>query len=122
MLSNVEEKQKSGDDYAARVYVIVSDGFFFWQTRAISYVWASNMAKNTTWPNAFTEKATMVAIQSGDEHVGEWISEKRNVLQDVKTLLGSDVTYIDAVAIMTDTDNSEQSAVAYYGDIFFTED
>jgi len=120
ILSDVEETKKSGDDYAARVYVVISDGFFFWQTRALSYVWASKQAKGSTWPNAFTGKATMVAVESGEDSVGEWVEEKRNVLDDINNLLGIDATRIDAVAIMTDTDNSRQSATAYYGDIFFT--
>lgn len=120
ILSDVEETKKSGDDYAARVYVVISDGIFFWQTRALSYVWASKQAKGSTWPNAFTGKATMVAVESGEDSVGEWVEEKRNVLDDINNLLGIDATRIDAVAIMTDTDNSRQSATAYYGDIFFT--
>ncbi|MGB5726749.1 MAG: DUF3047 domain-containing protein [Thiogranum sp.] len=120
ILSDVEETKKSGDDYAARVYVVISDGFFFWQTRALSYVWASKQAKGSTWPNAFTGKATMLAVESGEDSVGEWVEEKRNVLDDINNLLGIDATRIDAVAIMTDTDNSRQSATAYYGDIFFT--
>ena len=120
VLSNVEETKKSGDDYAARVYVVISEGFFFWQTRALSYVWASEQAKGNSWPNAFTSKATMVAVRSGENSVGEWVQEKRNVLDDINNLLGIDATKIDAVAIMTDTDNSKQSATAYYGDIFFT--
>jgi len=120
ILSDVEETKQSGDDYAARVYVVISDGFFFWQTRALSYVWASKQAKGSTWPNAFTGKATMVAVESGEDSVGEWVEEKRNVLDDINNLLGIDATRIDAVAIMTDTDNCRQSATAYYGDIFFT--
>ena len=62
----------------------------------------------------------MVAVQSGNEKVGEWVQEKRNILEDIKNLLGINATRINAVAIMTDTDNSRQSATAYYGDIFFT--
>jgi hypothetical protein len=120
VLNNVEETQKSGDDYAARVYVVISDGLFFWQTRALSYAWASRQPKGSSWPNAFTDKATMVAVESGQDLVGEWVEEKRNILDDIRNLLGIDATTIDAVAIMTDTDNSKQSVTAYYGDIFFT--
>lgn len=120
ILSNVDETQKSGDDYAARVYVVISGGFLFWKTRAISYVWASNKPKESHWPNAFTENALMIASQSGDEYVGDWINEKRNILDDIQNLLGIDATEINGVAIMTDTDNSKQSATAYYGNIFFT--
>ena len=64
VLDNVEETLKSGDDFAARVFVVVSDGLFFWQTRALSYAWASQQPKGSSWPNAFTDKATMVAVQS----------------------------------------------------------
>lgn len=120
VLNNVEEKQKSGDDYAARVYVVISDGLFFWQTRALSYAWASKQPKGSSWPNAFTDKATMVAVESGEGLAGEWVEEKRNILDDIRNLLGIDATRVDAVAIMTDTDNSKQTATAYYGNIFFT--
>ena len=35
ILNGVDETKKSGDDYAARVYVVISGGVFFWRTRAI---------------------------------------------------------------------------------------
>lgn len=120
VLNNVQETVKDGDDYAARVYVVISDGFFFWQTRALSYVWSSKQTEGSTWPNAFSSRATMVAVKSGEELVGEWAKEKRNILYDIKHLLESDVTDIKAIAIMTDADNSQQTVTAYYGDIYFT--
>jgi len=119
-LNEVDETQKSGDDYAARVYVVISGGIFFWRTRAISYAWASKQPKNSNWPNAFTKSATMVAVESGPTLTGQWVTEKRNILEDIEKLLGIDKKQIDAIAIMTDTDNSKQSATAYYGDIYFT--
>ncbi|MGD8570377.1 MAG: DUF3047 domain-containing protein [Gammaproteobacteria bacterium] len=120
VLEGVEETQKSGDDYPARVYVVISGGIFFWRTRALSYVWASRQAKGSVWHSAFTDNATMAAVESGPDKVGRWVHEKRNILDDIKKLLQLDKTEINAVAIMTDTDNSKQSATAYYGDIYFT--
>jgi len=122
VLKEVDETKKSGDDYAARVYVVISGGILFWRTRAISYAWASQQPKNSHWPNAFTDHAVMVAVESGPELSGQWVSEKRNILKDIEDLLGIDRTSIDAVAIMTDTDNSLQSATAYYGNIYFSAD
>ena len=121
-LGELDETKKSGDDYAARVYVVISGGMFFWRTRAINYTWASAQAKGSSWPNAYTGNVIMVAVDSGQEYAGQWVTQKRNVLQDLKMLHGIDKTHIDAVAIMTDTDNSNRSATAYYGDIYFTED
>lgn len=120
VLNDIDETKKTGDDYAARVYVLMSSGLFFWQTRALSYVWSSEQPQGSHWPNAFSTKAMMIAVESGEELQGKWVNEKRNVLEDIKHFLGSDVTHINAVAIMTDTDNSQQSAVAYYGDIYFS--
>jgi len=119
LLQGVDERSKGGDDYAARIYVVFSGGLFFWRTRAINYVWSSNQPPGTIWDNAFTAKAKMVAVQSGDARLHQWVAEKRNIAADYRKLFGKDIGTIDAVAIMTDTDNSGQHAVAYYGDIWF---
>jgi hypothetical protein len=121
-LQGNDETSKQGDDYAVRIYVVVDGGLWFWRTRAISYVWASAMPKGSHWPNAYTANAMMVAVESGTAGTGQWLSERRNVLMDLQGLHGIDTTDINAVAIMTDTDNSGQTAIAYYGDIYFSAD
>ena len=119
LLQGVNEQSKPGDDYPARVYVVFSGGLFFWNTRAINYVWSSNQPVGTTWSNAFTGNAKMVAVESGEERLGQWVNEQRNVAEDYRRLFGGEPGTVDAVAIMTDTDNSGQSAIAWYGDIWF---
>lgn len=120
-LGNINEQAKSGDDYAARVYVIVSGGFAFWRTKAINYVWASTSPKGKIWPNAFAgDHAMMIALRSSNDKTGTWYTEKRNILADLKQQFGEDIRYIDAVAVMTDTDNAHDKVTAYYGDIYFS--
>ncbi len=122
-LGRMNERAKLGDDYAARVYVIVSSGWAFWKTRAINYVWSANQQKQTVWPNAFVGKnAVMIALRGRQDATGVWYQQKRNVKADLKQQFGEDIRYIDALAIMTDTDNAKGHAVAYYGDIFFSAD
>ena len=116
-LDGLDETTKVGDDYAARVYVVISTGPFFWQTRAISYVWSGAHAVGDEWPNAYTDKATMVALHSGNALAGEWVEETRNLLADVQRFVGPEITTANAVALMSDTDDSQLSATAYYGDI-----
>lgn len=121
-LGKIDEQTKAGDDFAARVYVLVSGGLVSWNTKAINYVWASTSPKGKTWPNPFAgEHAIMVAVRSSSDKTGTWTIEKRNIRADFKQLTGEDMAYIDAVAIMTDTDNAKGKVVAYYGDIYFTE-
>jgi len=116
------ERSKKGDDYPARIYVIFSTGPWFWDTRALNYVWSTAMPVGESWPNAFTSKARMIAVQSGGDRIGGWVTEKRNVREDIATLFGIQVDTIEAIALMTDTDNSSSEAVAYYGDIYFSAD
>lgn len=122
-LTGLNEQSKPGDDYAARVYVVVKGGLAFWQTRAINYVWAGNSQKDRIWPNAFAgDHAMMLALRGSEAPLQTWQHEKRDIRADFKRLFGEDITVIDAVAIMTDTDNSGRTASAAYGDLWFSKD
>jgi len=105
---------KAGDDYAARVYVIFPS-ILFWKSKAINYIWASTLPKGESVPNPFTSNAIMMAVQSGDENTDKWITEKRNVYEDYKKLFGSEPPKAGGIAIMTDTDNTGESVIAWYG-------
>jgi len=119
-LQGLQEKTRSGDDYAARIYVVLERGIFFWNTRALNYVWSGSQSVGSSWPNAYSDHAVLLAVESGAEHAGHWRQYKRDLRQDLKDYLGVTPDYIDAVAIMTDTDNSGLNATAYYGDIWFS--
>jgi hypothetical protein len=62
----------------------------------------------------------MIALRSSSDQTGIWYTEKRNILADLKQQFGEELRYIDAVAIMTDTDNAHGIVTAYYGDIYFS--
>nr|NJM04068.1 DUF3047 domain-containing protein [Desulfobacula sp.] len=118
-----DEKQKEGDDYAARIYVVVSGGLAVWNTRALNYVWAQNSQAGETWPNAFArDNAVMMALRSAKDPLSAWQTEKRNIREDFIRLFGKEVRYIDAVVLMSDTDNTGNKVTAYYGDIYFSRD
>jgi len=120
-LQGVNEQSKSGDDYPARLYVVVDGGLIPWNSKAVNYVWASTSARGQSWGNAFLpNNAKMIAVRGAQDKPGGWVREKRNVRADFKRLFGKDIRYIDAVAIMTDTDNSGQQASAAYADVFFS--
>lgn len=118
-IDSLDEQSKQGDDYAARIYVIVKRGLMPWNTLALNYVWSSNDEPLEFWPNAYTDKAIMIPLQNSG--IGrQWEAEKVNVKADIKKYLGIEVSHIDAIAIMTDTDNSQLHAIASYRDIYFT--
>jgi len=87
-----------GDDYPARVYVIVQDRLAFWRLRSINYVWASTSPQGKRWPSAFAgNSVVMIAQRSGPSGIGTWHQEKRNVRADIQQYFGDGITYLDAV-------------------------
>ena len=56
---------------------------------------------------------------SGPGHLNRWVAEERNVYADYKRIFNQEPPEISGVAIMTDSDNTGESAVAWYGDIVF---
>jgi len=141
-ISNVLEKgdltQKTGDDYAARIYVIfdydpkdlslsekikylAANTFSGKDTilRAINYIWANKAEKGTVAPNAYTKWSQLHVLQSGNEKVGMWISESQNIVEDYKKSFGENPPRISAIAIMTDTDSTHEMAMGYFSNIIF---
>lgn len=121
VLPGADERTRAGDDYPARVYVVFSQGLQFWRTRAINYVWSNRQPIGSSWPNAFVGNARMVAVESGSDRAGTWVSERRDVRADYRRLFGEEPGSADAVAIMTDTDNTGSTVTAWYGDLWFGE-
>src|SRR3972149_3379867 len=59
-----DERTKGGDDYAARVYVVVPS-VLFWKTRAVDYLWANRLSRGGFVPNASPGTAVPVAGERG---------------------------------------------------------
>ncbi|MDA8429504.1 MAG: DUF3047 domain-containing protein [Geobacteraceae bacterium] len=113
-----DEKSKKGDDFAARLCVFFPHGFFS-KTPAICYVWANKLLKGEHVANPFTANIITLAADSGEELAGRWTFHQRNILEDYRRFFGEEPPRIGAVALMTDTDNTGESAIGYYGDISF---
>jgi hypothetical protein len=122
ILDKTDEQTKQGDDYPARIYVVKEGGWAPWRTRSMNYVWSSSQSEGSVWRSAYTDQSMMVAVNSGDAKAGQWQSARRNVRQDFKNYFGEDIRKIDVVAIMTDTDNTNSRATAWYTDIYFSSD
>jgi len=133
-----DERSKKGDDYAARIYVTFRyepDRVSMWERSqyeayrllygeyppggSINYIWANKLEKGASVDSTYTDRSKMVAVESGPEGVGEWRTEQRNVYEDYRRLFGQDPPRPLAIAVMTDTDNTGETAMAYYDDLQF---
>jgi hypothetical protein len=62
----------------------------------------------------------MIVASSGAAGVGAWQSLTRDVRADFRRAFGEEPGALRAVGVLTDTDNTDGHAEAWYGDIRFT--
>lgn len=116
ILDKGDARIKGGDDYAARLYVVFPH-WFFPMTRSVNYIWANKLPKGSTLPSLYAANSVMVAVQSGPENIGRWVTERRNVREDFRRIFGEEPPAVGAIVIMTDTDNTGETALAWYDDV-----
>ncbi len=68
-------------------------------------------------PSPYTSNSIDVAVESGDDEVGSWVTEEQNIYEDYRKFFGEEPPALGAMAMMTDTDDSQDEATAFYGDI-----
>jgi len=81
------------------------------------YVWSNGIPVETALPSPQIDRIRMIVVEKGGEHLGQWRQYRRNVLEDYRRAFGEEPGDIVAVGVMTDTDNTQQVARSYYGDI-----
>ena len=140
-VASADMTQKSGDDYAARVYLtfnVAPDQLgAFTRARlalartiygdqvpdaALNYIWDNRHPVGTLQANAYTDRARMLVLRSGGDLAGRWVTERRNVLEDFRLAfaeLGDTGRQLRGLAIASDTDNTGEDAHAGFADFRF---
>jgi hypothetical protein len=85
----------------------------------LMYIWENRAPVGTVIANQHTSRVKMIVAESGKARLGEWREEVRNVHEDYKRAFGEEPAMTRSVGIMTDTDNTGERVLAYYGDISF---
>ena len=131
---------KSGDDFPARFYVLFDYDIarLPFATRAkirvarvlfgedvplavLCYVWDGKSLQGVSAWSPYTDRVRMIVAESGDAHLNQWVTVRRNIVDDFRAAFGEDPPDVSGVAVATDTDNTGESATAFYGDIRFSQ-
>lgn len=129
-------REKSGDDYPARIYIAFKfepdKASFFERAKraavsalfgdklpgnALNYIWASKLPKGEILANPFVASTKIIAVESGDAWAGQWVTVERDIVADYRKAFGEAPPPIVGIGIMSDSDNTGESATAWYGDI-----
>ncbi|HEX6137887.1 MAG TPA: DUF3047 domain-containing protein [Casimicrobiaceae bacterium] len=85
----------------------------------LMYIWSNRVPVGTLIANPRTRRVQMIVASSGPAGVGAWQSLARDVRADFRRAFGEEPGRLLAVGVLTDTDNTDGHAEAWYGDIVF---
>ena len=110
------EDVKKTFDHTARLFVAFDT--FIGPPRTINYVWANQTPVGKTFHHPSSGRGRFIVLQNGNGKAGEWIAEKRNILEDWKLLFGNDdPPGIVSIGFMTDSDGTKTTVTGSYDDI-----
>ena len=131
-IPGADGRRKDGDDYAIRIYVIfeydpeTARGFRKTQYNlarllygeyppdsGLNYVWANVPWDAEAIPSAYSDRSMMIAKDVGEGRKGEWTEHRVNILEDYRKAFGADPPRTASLAIMADSDNTENQSTAY---------
>ncbi len=124
---------REGDDYAARVYVLLDyplDSLSFVTRQrlrlartffdpdlpaaTLSYVWDNRAATGQHARSAYTETVEMHVLRGPEAPLGQWLSERRDLHADAIAAFGSAPRKILGVVFAADSDNTGESVESYF--------
>lgn len=136
LIAKGDVTRKEGDDYPVRIYIAfrysperlglaervkyAAARFLYGEYpphAGLNYIWETKAPEGTLVTNPFVDRVKMIVVESGPGRLRQWVSYERDIVADYRRAFGEDPPPISGVALMTDSDNTGESVVAYYGDI-----
>ena len=112
------ERTKDGDDYSARLLVSFGAGDLGERAPTLCYVWAAGELVGSRFPNPYRSNVITIVLQSGDSRIGEWVRERRDLIEDFEAAFGGGrPDAVTGVAVVVDTDDTEGVAVSWFDDL-----
>lgn len=125
-------RDKSGDDYPIRVYVMfqydpkqadIKERMSYGIAKTLygkypphstmNYVWTGYPIKERIINSPYTDRAKNVILENGRNAIGMWVEETVNILEDYQAAFGKEPPATAGIAIMNDSDNTGEMAVSY---------
>jgi hypothetical protein len=106
-----DERFRSSGDSAAAIYVIFPGRI---RPRNIKYVWSSSLSPGTVTQSPYSTKTKIIVMRNHSAPLNTWLSEKVDIYEDYRRVFGDEPEPVQAVALMSDSDDTQSKAVANY--------
>ncbi len=114
-----DARKNTSDDQAAGIYVIFPKFPSFVNSKLIAYVWETSAPVGAIVKSRKNPMVHYIVVRSGTRNLDEWITEKRNVLDDYRRVFGSEPPELGGVALAVDADDTFSNAESYFAKIEF---
>ena len=84
----------------------------------LMYVWSNHHPVDSVIVNPRTDRVRKWVLESGPQHLKQWRHYQRDIRADFEKAFGEPPGNLMALAIMTDSDNTQSQVRAWYGDIW----
>ncbi len=83
----------------------------------LMYVWCNSCEPESVILNPHTDRVRKLPLESGPHKLNQWLDYERPVRADYLKAFGEEPGALISISIMTDTDNTESTARAWYGPV-----
>ena len=83
----------------------------------LMYVWCNHRPVGSVIANPRTGRIQKIVVESGADRTQRWLEYERDVRADFRQAYGEDPGALVAIGLMTDSDNTQTTTRAWYGDI-----
>jgi hypothetical protein len=114
-----DSRQAATDDQAGQIYVIWRRFPEMLRSRIIGYIWETTTPAGEIVKSQKTGTVTYVVVRSGPAGMGEWLTERRNVVDDFRRIYGEAPDNPNAIGVGIDSDDTKSQAESFMGPIVF---
>ncbi len=83
----------------------------------LMYVWCPIREAGSVITNPRTERIRKLVVESGPARLNQWLDYERDIRADYRKVFDEEPGRLIGVAIMTDSDNTQSQARAWYGPV-----
>ena len=83
----------------------------------LMYIWCNKRPVGTVVHNPRTDRVRKLVVASGPDQLNQWLRFERDIRADFELAFGEAPGALLGIGVMTDSDNTQSNAMAWYGDI-----
>jgi hypothetical protein len=109
-----DERALKTMDSAAAVYAAFGSRLF---PRVLKYVWSTSAPAGASFRHPSSDRMVIIVVASGENELGRWHAVSRNIVDDYRSVFGTNPGNLITLGIKTDSDSTGTLSRADYDDL-----